>query len=97
MFLNKIKLLLGLTGNDKDKLLTYLIECAQDEAMNYTHNDNLYELENAICQMVVFNYNSLGSENLSSEGYSGVSYAYRNDYPESILRQLKAHRKVVFK
>lgn len=96
--LEKIKMLLGLTGsNDKDELLTYLIQNAQDEAINYCHTDDIYDLENCICQMVVYNFNMIGSENLNSESYSGVNYSYRSDYPETIIRQLKAHRKVRFK
>ena len=95
--LEKIKMLLGLTSTDKDELLIYLLQMAQDEAMNYCHRDDIYDLENAITAMVIYNYNMLGSENLNSENYSGVSFSYRSDYPESIMRQLRAARKVVFK
>ena len=95
--LEKIKMLLGLTSTDKDELLTYLLQNAQDEAIKYCHTDDIYDLENCICDMVVFNYNMLGSENLNSESYSGVNYSYKSDYPESILRQLNAHRKVRFR
>lgn len=90
-------MLLGLTSTDKDELLTYLIQNAQDEAINYCHTDDIYSLENCICQMVVYNFNMLGSENLNSESYSGVNYSYRSDYPDSIIRQLNSHRKVRFR
>lgn len=95
--LSKIKLLLSLTDDSKDDLIIYLIQMATDEAINYTHRDDIDVLENAICSMVIYNYNQLGAENLTGESYSGLSFSYRNDYPDSIIRQLKAHRKVVFK
>lgn len=95
--LEKIKMLLGLTSTDKDELLTYLLQNAQEEAINYCHTEDIYGLENAVSEMVVYKYNMLGSENLNSESYSGVKYDYRGDYPDSIMRQLNAHRKVRFR
>lgn len=92
--IEKIKLLLGLTNNDKDDLLNILIEQAIDEATLYTHNDSLDELGTSIIQMVVYKYNRLGSEGVESEGYSGVSFNYATDYPDSIIRSLKAKRKI---
>lgn len=93
--LAKIKLLLGITTSDKDTLLNLLIENATNEAMLYTHNENVEVLENAIVQMCVYNYNRLGSEGVDSENYSGVSYNYSADYPENVMRMLKSKRKVI--
>lgn len=92
--LNKIKMLLGITDTSKDNLLTVLIESASNEALNYTHNDDLQSLEHCICSMVVYQYNRLGTEGVDSEDYSGVSFNYSTDYPENIIRQLKAYRKL---
>lgn len=92
--LEKIKLLLGLSDSSKDDLLTVLLEQAIDEAVNYTHNDCIDVLETSIVKMVVYNYNRLGTEGVDSEGYSGVSFAYSTDYPENIMRALRANRKV---
>lgn len=93
--LEKIKLLIGPTSQGKDELLMVLIESAIDEAQNYTHNDDIAGYENVICNMVVYNFNRLGSEGIDAESYSGVRFDYSSDYPESILRQLKAHRKIM--
>lgn len=94
--LNNIKLLLGITSNEKDELLTLLISQATDEAMNYTHRKDLDEdLANTIIRMVVYNYNRLGTEGVDGETYSGVNFDYSADYPENILRSLRAKRKVV--
>ena len=93
--LEKVKLLLGITDNSKDDLLTFLIEQAIEEVMAYTHLDCVDELNTTIVKIVVYNYNRLGTEGLSSEGYSGVSFNYTEDYPAPIVRALKAKRKLI--
>lgn len=96
--LNDLKLLLGINDNSKDSLLILLINNAKNEIINYTHNDKcLDELESTIIEMVVFRYNRLKTEGVDSENYSGVVFNYSADYPEAILRPLKAFRKAVFK
>lgn len=94
--LDNIKLLLGLTDDDsKDEILMILIQRAINEAKNYTHNDSIVDYENVIDDMVIFQFNRLGTEGISAESYSGVTFNYSADYPESILRQLRSHRKVM--
>ena len=92
--LDNIKTLLGLNDSSKDELLTILLEQAIEEAINYTHNNSLAGLESTICRMVVYNYNRISTEGVDSESYSGVTYNYSADYPENIMRVLKAHRKI---
>ena len=92
--LEKIKILLGINDSSKDELLTVLLDQAIEEAENYTHNNCLTGLESTICRMVVYNYNRTSTEGVNSESYSGVSYSYSADYPENIMRVLKAHRKI---
>ena len=93
--LEKVKLLLGIADNTKDNLLTLLIEQAVEEAIVYTHNECVDELNTSIIQMVVYKYNRIGTEGVDIEGYSGVSFRYTSDYPENIMRGLRAKRKVV--
>ena len=90
--LEKIKILLGISDTSKDELITVLIEQAIDEAINFTNNNDINELKTAVQAMVVYNYNRLGTEGLNSETFSGNNYSYSADYPESILRQLRAQR-----
>ena len=90
--LEKVKLLLGITDNSKNDLL---IEQAIEEVMAYTHLDCVDELNTTIVKIVVYNYNRLGTEGLGSEGYSGVSFNYTEDYPAPIVRALKAKRKLI--
>ena len=93
--LEDIKLLLGITSTEKDKLLKLLINLATEDARTISRRQDVSELEGIITQMVVFNYNRLGTEGLDSESYSGVSDSYSADYPENILRALKRYRKLV--
>ena len=93
--LEDIKLLLGITSTEKDKLLKLLINLATEDARTISRRQNVSELKCIITHMVVFNYNHLGTEELDSESYSGVSYSYSADYPENILRALKRYRKLV--
>ena len=94
--LTQIKLLLGLQNtSDQDALLTLLLNRAIDECLAFTHNEDcICHLESTIVSMVVINYNRLSTESLKSESYSGISLNYENDYPEPIMRALKAYRKV---
>lgn len=92
--LNSIKIILGINDSSKDELLTLLVEQAIDEVIKYTHDNCTAGLETTICRMVVYNYNRLATEGVNSESFSGVSYNYSTDYPENIMRVLKAHRKI---
>lgn len=93
--LDSIKKLLGINDASKDEILMILFQRAINEAKNYTHNNSIKDYENVIDDMVIYNYNRLGTEGLDSESYSGVNFKYSSDYPESILRQLRSHRKVM--
>lgn len=93
--LENIKLLLGITDNSQDEKLMVLIERCINEAKNYTHNDSIVNYENVINDMVIFQFNRLGTEGVNAETYSGVKFEYSADYPESILRQLRSHRKIM--
>lgn len=87
-----MKVLLGLTGNTKDTLLTVLLEQAKGEAIAYTNNANIPD--SIIVKMAIYKYNRLGTEGLESETYSGASYTYSTDYPEDIMRILKLNAKL---
>ena len=93
--LENIKLLLSISSTEKDNLLTLLIQQATDEAKDFTHREDVCELQSTIERMVVYNYNRIGTEGLNSESYSGTSYNYTTDYPEQILKMLKRYRKIV--
>lgn len=93
--LTKIKVLLNINNDTKDALLNILIDKVVQQIVNYTHNPEcICRLENIIIDIVIREYNKIGSEGLKSEGYSGVSYSYETELPSDILNQLKIYRKV---
>lgn len=93
--LDKLKLYLQIDTNDKDDLLTLIIDQAIEFATNYTHSNDLSTLSPVILKMCVFDYNRIGTEGLNSESYSGVSFNYADDYPEYILRSLRSKRRII--
>lgn len=93
--LDRIKILLGLLGDDKDELITTLIAMARDEAVQYC---NLLEystkLDTAVTNMVIERYNRLGTEGVSSVSTNGVAEDYVNGYSRTITNLLNRQRKV---
>ena len=93
--LERIKLLLNITDESKDALLGELIDNATEFAQNYINNDAaLGNLTSTIVNMVIYDYNRMGTEGLTSENYSGVSFGYASGYSDDIMKQLKRYRKV---
>ena len=92
--INDVKSELNITGSDKDSLLCMLISSEAANAVTIAHNKAVEDDDYLITRMVVYRYNRLGTEGLNSESYSGVSFNYTADYPEDILKLLKAHKKV---
>ena len=92
--IDNVKLLLGITDNSKDDLLNLLIDNAEEFAVQYTRNTATESFSGCIQKIVVFDYNRINTEGLNSESYSGLSFSYASDYPESILKPLRAHRLV---
>lgn len=93
--LERIKLLLNITDESKDALLGELIENATEFVINFTNNEScVSSLKGTIVAMVIYDYNRMGTEGLTSENYSGVSFGYTDGYSDDIMKQLKRYRKV---
>ena len=92
--IKKIKLLIG--GTPNEETLNTLISIAEDEVKNYCNIDDVQPLENIIVQIVIWKYNRLGAEGITSESYNGASYAYDTDYPPSITVALNKNRRCKF-
>jgi hypothetical protein len=93
--LERIKLLLNISDESKDALLNELIDNATEFAQNFINNDAALEnLTGTIVNMVIYDYNRMGTEGLTSENYSGVSFGYASGYSDDIMKQLKRYRKV---
>lgn len=93
--LERIKLLLNITDDSKDALLNELIDNVEEFIINFTNDpDCLDNLRGTEIAMVMYDYSRLGTEGLSSESYSGVSFGYTSGYGDDIMKQLKRYRKV---
>ena len=93
--LNKIKILLGITDDSKDELLSILIGIAKDEAIDFCNlEDYISKLDSAVIQMVIEKYNKLGTEGVSSVSTNGINESYIDGYSESVLSKLRKNRKV---
>lgn len=81
--LKQVKQLLGITGNEKDTILMFLIEKAMDTICNYCHTDKLPEgLETTFLSIVVdlYRLEGYGKEEVPktvtsiSEGDTSLSF-----------------------
>lgn len=99
-FLEDIKLLLRVTDNEEDILISKLIANALEwvEIECNLSELNVEELprglKSLIVDMVIFRYTVLGKEGITSENIVELSYSYGEDYPEYIKRRLKRFRKL---
>lgn len=92
--LDKIKTLLFISDNDKDDLLSLLLDLATEEAKQYTHLDDVTKLESVILLMVAEKYNKLGADGLTGRSFSGVSESYESDYSSRVRKLLNSIRHI---
>lgn len=93
--LDKIKLLLNITNDDKDDLLLTLIGICKDMAIDYCNLEEYdSKLDSAVIEMVIQRYNGMGSEGLGSATFSGIKEEYNSGWGIQILQKLRKHRKV---
>jgi len=91
--LDNLKLLLNITGTDKDDILNLLIDLATSDFEDLTHAVILDD--NIILRMAQVRYQKLGREDIESESFSGASTSYSSSYPDDLMRAIKAKRKVI--
>lgn len=92
--LEKLKILIPDATPD---VLTILLEDAEQEFKAYCNRETIPENANTVLiQMVQCSYNRLGAEGINSVSFSNVNESYTDGYPDNILQQLNAFRKVKF-
>jgi len=92
--LDNLKLLLNITGTDKDDILNLLIDLATSDFEDLTHAVTLGN-EDIVLRMAQVRYQKLGREDIESESFSGASTSYSSSYPDDLMRVIKAKRKVI--
>ena len=99
MLLNRIKVLLGITGNDE--LLYEIMELIKSKILSCLNIDELpRELEYILIELSIERYNRIGSEGLNSESSDGVNFTYNNSdmldrYKEDLDRYSKNNLKTM--
>ena len=91
--LDNLKLLLNITGTDKDDILNLLIDLATSDFEDLTHAVILDD--NIILRMAQVRYQKLGREDIESESFSGASTSYSSSYPDDLMRVIKSKRQVI--
>ena len=78
--LNELKLLLGITDNDRDELFKLLISLATQRLRRKLGGiDTPDELNYIIIDVVVARFNRIGSEGLTSHSVEGESLSFTDD------------------
>lgn len=82
-----------ITGNTNDELVGLMIDKAKAEISAYLNLDYDIRYDNIAVDIAVLRINRLGSEGLSSQGYSGASESYVDGFPQEIKMQLDRFKK----
>ena len=93
--IDNIKLLLGdAAANYSDEQITLFYEMSIGEVEAYCNRTADKELELTAQRITAIKLLRIGTEGLSSQGYSGVSENYIDGYPADIQAVLNRKRKV---
>lgn len=89
--IEKLKMLLGIEGNEEDELLNFLLESTEQKILNYCNLDELpTELENVLVEMAARFYNSPdGIATSIKVGDTSVNYSTVKD-EQNIIHDYKA-------
>lgn len=82
-----------ITGNANDGLISLMLDKAKAEIEAYLSLDYDTRYDNIAVDIAVLKINRLGSEGLSSQGYSGASESYIDGFPQEIRVQLDRFKK----
>lgn len=92
--IDSLQIRLGVEA-DRLPLLQDVIADIEIEVKEYCNLTTLEpKHESLIKDIVVYKWNRLGSEGLSSEGYSGVSQSYIDGYTGDIKKKLSRYRRL---
>ena len=89
--LEKLKMFLGIEGNEEDELLNFLLESTEQKILNYCNIDELpFELENVLVEMAARFYNSPDGIVFATKiGDTSVNYSTTKD-EQNIIHDYKA-------
>lgn len=92
--LERFKLLVGITDNSQDGLISALLSDAADAVCDYIGRDEVPErLVSVQVQLAVIAYNKRGAEGESSRSEGGISQSFDGLPPEMLARLKNYPRK----
>lgn len=85
-------------GVDKEIIEFLYDDAVQDmcEFCNLKESDISYIHKSTIKDLIMYRYNTLGTEGIRSENYPSVSYAYERDIPSRIKTKLRSFRRLSY-
>lgn len=90
--MTELEKLKTLTGESKDKLLSLLLEEAQEFVLSYTNRTRMIDpLVKPVRDLAVIAYNRIGTEGENSRSGGGESYSFDNA-PKHIYDVLNRYR-----
>lgn len=93
--LEKLKIRLSITDNNKDDLLTQMIEDAGNEILDYCNRNTLpTKLDALQRELAIIYYNRSLASGEKSRSEGGISVTYDTEIPNDIKERLKAYRKL---
>lgn len=97
--LETLKLILDIGIDDERSIsiLNYYINKATQYFLNETNLEKVPIVAgDIIIDLVILMWNKRGSEGLSSENHSGISYTWMNDIPVELKRQIASYRVITW-
>lgn len=93
--IEEIKILMGAAAeNFTDAQIGLALKLSMAEVEDYCNRELDSTLELLAQRIAIIKLNRLGTEGLTSQGFSGVSEAYIDGYPAEILAVLNRKRKI---
>lgn len=93
--IEEIKLLLGAAyANYSNETISLVYKISLKEVEDYTGREADETLTYIAERIAVIKLLRMGTEGLASQGFSGVSESYIDDYPEDIKKVLNRKRRV---
>lgn len=90
--LEKLKIMLGITGSDEDELLQLLLDDVKADLLTWTNRVELpTALEPIQRQIAAIRYNRQGVEGQTAHSEGGISRSFE-DLPESIRNAISQYR-----
>ncbi len=96
--MNKEKILASLSqreGMPQGTVLEDILEDCMEDLKELLHVEELGEEHSSILkELVIIKANREGAEGIQSENFNGISTTYLDDLPKSLMRKIRAKRKL---